>query len=65
MQSGRAVPLESILPDLEMSTGGQMIDAQLVTEQGFLLYAIKVLTPGGRVAVRYYYARSGLPVRGQ
>ncbi len=65
VQSGRAVPLETILPDLEARTGGQMIDARLVSLRGFLLYEIKVLTPGGRVDVRYYYAQSGLPVRGQ
>ena len=65
VQSGRAVPLQTILPDLQSRTGGQMIDARLVSVQGFLLYAIKVLTPEGRVEVKYYYAQSGLPVRGQ
>ena len=59
VQSGRAVPLETVLPDVRATSGGEVIDAELVTVNGFLLYAIKVLTPAGRVSVQYYYANSG------
>jgi hypothetical protein len=63
VQSGRAVPLESILPDLRRRTGGDVINAKLQLSGNFLIYALKVLTPGGKVITEYYYARSGLPVR--
>ncbi len=65
VRSGKAVPLESLLPDVRANTGGEVIDAELLTVDGFLLYGIKVLTPAGRVSVQYYYANSGRPVRGR
>lgn len=59
VQAGRAVSLESILPDVRRRTGGEIINAQLQFVQGFLVYAVKVLAPGGQVTTEYYYARTG------
>ncbi|HEV7293156.1 MAG TPA: hypothetical protein VGN79_12635, partial [Devosia sp.] len=60
VRSGIAVPLETLLPDLEARTeGGSLIDAELIRVKGFLLYAVKVLTPAGRVQTEYYLARTG------
>ncbi|UJW86497.1 PepSY domain-containing protein [Devosia sp. SL43] len=62
VEAGKAVALETILPDLRSRTGGEMIEAKLLQMQGFLLYAVTVLTPEGQVVTEYYYARSGLHV---
>ena len=62
VEAGRAVSLSTILPDLRTRTGGEVINAQLQQAGAFLLYAVTVLTPEGRVATEYYYARSGLHV---
>ena len=62
VEAGRAVSLSTILPDLRTRTGGEVINAQLQQTGAFLLYAVTVLTPEGRVATEYYYARSGLHV---
>ncbi|NGP18129.1 PepSY domain-containing protein [Devosia aurantiaca] len=48
------------MPDISTRTGGEMIDAQLLSVRGFLVYAIKVLNPGGKVTTEYYYAQSGI-----
>lgn len=55
VQSGQAVSLSS----LQARSGGQIIDAQLVRTPRILIYAVKVLTPDGRVGTEYYNARSG------
>ena len=62
MQTGTAVPLQSILPDVESRTGGQIINAHLREVDGALLYAVTVLTPEGKVTTEYYHAQSGLHV---
>jgi hypothetical protein len=62
VEAGRAVSLSRILPDLRARTGGEVIDAQLQQVGSFLVYAIKILTPEGKVTTEFYYARSGLPV---
>ncbi|MET3900384.1 hypothetical protein ABIB57_004350 [Devosia sp. UYZn731] len=62
VQAGSAVSLETLLPDVRTRTGGEIIDAQLQQARGFLLYAVTVLTPGGKVVTEYYYARSGIHV---
>jgi hypothetical protein len=36
-----------------------MIDAQLLRVRGFMVYALRVMSPQGRVTTEYYYARSG------
>ena len=59
VESGRAVALSTILPDVRSRTGGEVINAQLQQVRGFLLYAVTVLTPVGKVTTEYYYARSG------
>jgi uncharacterized membrane protein YkoI len=62
MQSGAAVPLETIVRSLVDGAAGQLIDASLVQVNGFLLYQVKVLSPAGRVSTQYFYARTGQPV---
>ena len=62
VESGGAISLETILPDVRTRTGGEVIDAKLQRNQGFLLYAVTVLTPAGKVLTEYYYARSGIHV---
>ena len=64
VEAGRAVSLSTILPDVRSRTGGEVINAQLQQVRGFLVYAVKVLTPEGKVTTEYYYARSGLHVGG-
>jgi uncharacterized membrane protein YkoI len=59
VQAGQAVPLTTILGDLKARGAGEIIDAQLIRAQGFLLYAVKVLSGDGKVATEYYYARTG------
>ena len=62
VKRGSAVSLESILPDVRTRTGGEIINAKLQETRGSLLYAVTVLTPGGKVVTQYYRARSGLHV---
>ena len=62
VQTGKAVSLQSLLPDVEARTGGEIINAQLQQVRGSLIYTIKVLTPDGKVMTEYYHARSGLHV---
>ena len=59
VQSGSALPLGPLLTEVEAASPGQVIDTQLVTVQGSLLYAIKVLAPDGKVGIEYYDAKSG------
>ncbi|MDB5615650.1 MAG: hypothetical protein JWQ22_3303 [Devosia sp.] len=59
VESGRAVALSTILPDIRSRTGGEVINAELQQVRGFLLYAVTVLTPTGKVSTEYYYALSG------
>lgn len=60
--AGRAVELSAILPDVRSRTGGEVINAQLQQVGGFLIYAVKVLTPTGQVLTEHYYARTGLHI---
>lgn len=62
VEAGRAVELETILPDVRARTGGEVINAQLQQIGGFLIYAVTVLTPSGQVLTEHYYARSGTHV---
>lgn len=59
VEAGRAVELETILPDVRSRTGGEVINAQLQQVGEFLIYAVTVLTPAGQVLTEHYYARSG------
>lgn len=62
VQAGAAVPLGRIMDAVKSAQGGRVIDTQLVTVEGVLLYAIKVLAPDGKVGIAYFYAKSGRPV---
>lgn len=59
VEQGRALPLEAITARIRETTPGTIIDAELMTVQGFLLYEVKVLQADGSVARLYYYAQSG------
>lgn len=59
VNSGQAVSLTSLMPDLQARTTGELIDAELLNVRGFLVYAIKVLRDTGQVTTEYYYAKSG------
>jgi uncharacterized membrane protein YkoI len=59
VNAGQAVSLGSLLPDLEARKAGDVIDAELLEVQGFLVYAVKVLRGDGQVTTEYYYAQSG------
>ena len=63
VENRRAVPLEQIMAEAARLTDGQIIDAQLITLRGFLLYELKVLETTGDVVELYFYARSGQVVR--
>jgi hypothetical protein len=64
VKDGRALPLETILGVAKSATPGEVLDARLVTVNGFLLYELKILAPNGySVSKAYYYARSGKQVR--
>lgn len=56
---GKAVSLGSLLPDLQERAGGEVIDAELLSVQGTLVYSVKVLRATGRVTREYYDAQSG------
>lgn len=62
VEAGRAVELETLLPDIRSRTGGEVINAQLLQVGGFLIYAVTALTPAGQVITEHYYARSGVHV---
>ena len=59
VNAGKAVTLGSLLPDLNARGSGEVIDAEMLNVNGFLVYAIKVLRPNGLVTTEYYYAQSG------
>lgn len=64
VESGAAKPLSEIIASAGTVAPGNILDAELVTVNGFLLYRVKVFQ-GGEVKNLYFYAKSGLPVRGQ
>lgn len=65
VKAGQAVSLGSLLPNVQQRTGGEIIDAQLVRTDRALIYAVKVLTPDGRVGMEYYDAHSGTHIEAQ
>jgi hypothetical protein len=65
VKSGQAVSLASLLPNVQERTGGKIIDAQLVRTERTLIYAVKILTPDGRVGIEYYNARLGTHIEVQ
>jgi hypothetical protein len=63
VEDARALPFETISNVVHETNAGEIIDARLLTVEGFLLYEVKVLN-GGELDVLYYYARSGKRVGG-
>jgi uncharacterized membrane protein YkoI len=63
VESRRALPLEQIITKARLHTQGEIIDAQLVSVEGFLLYELKVVEANGDVDELYFYALSGERVR--
>lgn len=63
VEDARALPLETIAERVHETTPGDIIDARLVTVNGFLLYEVKVLD-GDRLDILYYYAQTGNKVGG-
>lgn len=59
VNAGRAVSLASLMPELQARSEGSVIDAELLSVQGILIYSVKVLRTDGRVTQEYYYAQSG------
>jgi uncharacterized membrane protein YkoI len=65
VQEGKTVKLETIYDSIQASSLGEIIDAQLITVRGFLLYKVKLLQEDGLVRSVYFYARTGQPVAPQ
>ncbi|MEO6633981.1 MAG: hypothetical protein ABIN41_00055 [Devosia sp.] len=63
VNSRRALPLDRVMVAAQLSTTGQIIDANLVSLNNFLLYVFKVLETDGDVSELYFYARSGQMVQ--
>ena len=59
VKSQHALSLDKIMAAARQYTDGEIIDAQLITARGFLLYDLKVLDTKGDVADLYFYAQSG------
>jgi uncharacterized membrane protein YkoI len=59
---GRAMPLEDILNLADREEIGEVLDADLITVQGMLLYELRVIDANGAVSEVYYYAKSGVRV---
>ncbi|MDR3438651.1 PepSY domain-containing protein [Telmatospirillum sp.] len=59
LEAGQILPLRDILTRVGTAFPGQMIDTDLETEGGRLVYEIKVLTSDGRVLKLLYDARTG------
>lgn len=59
VRSHRALPLEQIMTRARLHTSGEIVDAQLISLDGFLLYELKVLEANGDVDELYFYALSG------
>lgn len=59
VQSDDALPLMDILRSVRHSTKDKIIDAQLFSLAGDLVYEVKVMAPDGHVSRLYYHAKSG------
>jgi hypothetical protein len=58
----RALPLDRVLALAGSAIQGQVIDVQLVTRGGVLVYEVKVLTAGGMVTSLYFEASTGAQI---
>jgi uncharacterized membrane protein YkoI len=61
-QAGRILPLAELLARVEAEHPGEVLEVELEDEHGRLVYEIKLLRPGGRLAKLYFDAASGAPV---
>ena len=59
VKSEHALSLDKIYAAARQYTDGDIIDAQLITARGLLLYDLKVLDTKGDVSDLYFYAVSG------
>lgn len=63
VRSNAALPLDRIMQIARQQTDAEIIDAQLISVRGFLLYDLKLLDAKGDVSHLYFYAKSGRIVR--
>jgi uncharacterized membrane protein YkoI len=59
VEEGRILPLKDILAQAESAYPGELIEAELEDEHGFMIYEIKMLTRDGRVMKLLYDAHTG------
>jgi hypothetical protein len=59
VRENRALPLDRVLALAGTAVQGQVIDVQLITRAGVLVYEVKVLTAGGMVTSLYFEASTG------
>lgn len=59
VNSGAAVPAETVIATAIARQQGDIIDVHLILVRGFLLYELKVLGPDGEISGMYFYARNG------
>jgi hypothetical protein len=59
VRQGKALPLRTLLPEIERKYRGQVIDAALRREGRKLVYTLKMLSPEGRVFVVAVNAATG------
>ena len=61
--AGRALPLVDLLARVQTEyPGAEVLEVKIEEEHGRLVYEIKLLRPGGRLAELYYDAATGQPV---
>lgn len=59
VEAGQILPLKDILAKAESAYLGQIIEAELESKDGTMVYEIKLLTTDGRVMKLLYDARTG------
>ena len=65
-EAGRALPLVDLLARVQTEyPGAEVLEVEIEEEHGRLVYEIKLLRPGGRLAELYYDAATGQPVDGE
>jgi uncharacterized membrane protein YkoI len=63
-QAGRVLPLAQLLARVEAKHAGEVLEVELEDGHGRLVYEIKLLRPGGRLAELHYDAATGKPLAG-
>ncbi|MCW0235370.1 MAG: PepSY domain-containing protein [Ferrovibrio sp.] len=59
VEAGEIKPLREVLAEAEKAHNGRLIEAELESKDGKMVYELKLLTVEGRVLKVYYDARSG------